>query len=228
MENSLIVLKLISVVYLLLLLPLYVVRSGREDKLEISKFKMTLSVTFCAVGLIGSTLNDFSMYAVFILFGLMASLAGDYFLIFMDSVSARFKAGILCFGLAHVFYIVAMVSTVGFLHFDVLVSIILYVLILYFTTRKKLDFGQEKYVLYIYGMLLVLMTVKALSMIYFSPYAMQSRLMMALGATLFMASDIFLAKHKYMKGSSHYRILNSITYFTGQLLIAASLFYTFI
>lgn len=226
MENSIIVLKLISVVYLLVLLPVYIVRAWKNGRVEAPKSKLSLSVAFCAVGLIGATLNDFSMYAGFILLGLMASLAGDYFLIFIESDEKKYTVGILCFGLTHVLYLIAMVSAGGFFLTDIIVSIVLYALLLYFTSQKKLDFGPVKYPVYVYSMLIVLMVVKSMAMIYFSPYAMQSRLLMAIGAILFIASDIFLAIYQYMNGNSMHRILNNITYFTGQLLIAASLFYT--
>lgn len=226
MENSLIVLKFVSVVYLFVLLPVYIVYVRNHGRIESPKLKLALSVVFCAVGLIGATLNDFSLYAVFILLGLMFSLAGDYFLIYIESDIKKYTTGILCFSMTHLLFLISMLTAGGFFLPNLFVSIIIYGLLLYYANKKKIDFGEVKYPLYAYSLLIVLMTVKALSMMYFSPYDMQSRIFMALGATLFISSDIFLAAYQYMNGSYKFRILNSITYFTAQLLIAASLFYT--
>jgi uncharacterized membrane protein YhhN len=226
MENSLIVLKLISVVYLFVLLPVYIVYVKKHGRIESPKLKLALSVLFCAAGLIGATLNDFSLYSVFILLGLMASLAGDYFLIYLESDIRKYTTGILFFGLTHLFFLISMLIAGGFFLPNLFVSIVIYGVLLYYANKKNIDFGEVKYPLYAYSLLIVLMTVKALSMIYFSPYDMESSLLMALGASLFMASDIFLLIYEYMGGKYKFRILNSIAYFTGQLLIAASLFYT--
>lgn len=226
MENSMIVLKFISVVYLFVLLPVYIVYVRNHGRIENPKLKLALSVVFCAVGLIGATLNDFSLYAVFILLGLMASLAGDYFLIYIESDIKKYTTGILCFGMTHFLFLISMLIAGGFFLPNLFVSIMIYGLLLNFANRKKIDFGEVKYPLYAYSLLIILMTVKALSMMYFSPYDMQSRLFMALGASLFISSDIFLLIYEYMGGKYKFRILNSIAYFTGQLLIAASLFYT--
>jgi uncharacterized membrane protein YhhN len=226
MENSMIVLKFVSIVYLFTLLPVYIVYVKNHGRIESPKLKLALSVVFCALGLIGATLNDFSMYAVFILFGLMASLAGDYFLIYLESDIKKYTTGILCFGMTHLFFLISMLIAGGFFLPNLFVSIIIYGLLFNFANKKKINFGEVKYPLYAYSLLIVFMTVKALSMMYFSPYDMESRLFMALGATLFISSDIFLLKYEYMGGKYRFRVLNSIAYFTGQLLIAASLFYT--
>lgn len=226
MENSLIVLKLISVVYLFVLLPVYIVYVNKHGRIESSKLKLALSIVFCSAGLIGATLNDFSLYAVFILLGLMLSLAGDYFLIYLESDIKKYTTGILCFGLTHLSFLISMLLAGGFFLPNLFVSIVIYGLLIYYANKKKIDFGEVKYALSAYSLLIVLMTVKALSMIYFSPYHMVSRLFMALGASLFISSDIFLLIYEYMDGKYKFRILNSIAYFTGQLLIAASLFYT--
>jgi uncharacterized membrane protein YhhN len=226
MENSMIVLKFVSVIYLFVLLPVYIIYVKNHGRIESPKLKLALSVVFCAVGLIGATLNDFSLYAVFILLGLMASLAGDYFLIYLESDIKKYTTGILCFGMTHLFFLISMLIAGGFFLPNLFVSIIIYGLLFNFANKKKIDFGEAKYPLYAYSLLIVLMTVKALSMMYFSPYDMESRLFMALGATLFISSDIFLLIYEYMGGKYKFRVLNSTAYFTGQLLIAASLFYT--
>lgn len=226
MENSLNVLKLISVVYLFVMLPAYIVYVKNHGRIENPKLKLTLSVLFCSLGLIGATLNDFSLYAVFILFGLMSALAGDYFLIYIESDIKKYTAGILCFGMTHLFYLIAMCTTVGIFLPNLFVSSVIWGIMLYFTSRKKIDFGKARYPLYAYSFLIILMTVKALTMMYFSPYNMESSLYMALGASLFMASDIFLFIYEYMDGKYSLMIFNGVAYFAGQLLIAASLFYT--
>lgn len=226
MKNSMIVLKLIFFIYLLILLPIFIFHANKHGKAESLQHKMALSILFCVAGLIGTTINDFSIYAVFILFGLIMSLVGDYFLIFIESDMKKFIAGILCFGLTHVFYLASMYSIAAFIFWDLFVTFIFYLLLLFFIGKQKINFGAAKYPLYIYSMIIILMTVKALSMLYYSPYTMQSRLLLAVGAVLFMLSDVFLGIYEYMNKKTLFRNLNNIAYFTGQLLIAASLFFT--
>lgn len=50
MENSLIVLKLISVVYLFVLLPVYIVHVKNHERTEKPKLKLALSIVFCSSG----------------------------------------------------------------------------------------------------------------------------------------------------------------------------------
>lgn len=225
MIRALIVLKIIFLVYISLLLPGYIYFDMKLEQSDSLKLKMTLSTTFCLTGLIGTTLNDFNFYTVFILFGLIFAMVGDYYLIFINSDTAKFIKGIMFFGITHIFFIASMYSIVPFTIWNLIISIFIYVIVLYFIDKQKVDFRSAKYPLYIYSMMLILMTVKAIFMIFVSPFTMQSRILFASGALLFFISDIFLGTYVYINQFAVFKIFNSITYFIGQLLIAASLFY---
>lgn len=102
---------------------------------------------------------------------------------------------------------------------------VIYAIIIYFIIKNKVDLESAKYPLYVYSLLVVLMAVKAVSMTYTSTHSLQSSMMFAAGALLFIVSDLFIGSYVYVDNKNMFKVLNSITYFSGQLLIASSLFY---
>lgn len=226
MPNNIIVLRIIWLIYAIVLLPIYILMRKKYGMLKSAKQKLILSSAFCIVGLMGATIQDFSIYAVLIIFGLLFALAGDYYLIYIEVDTKKFIFGIMCFGITHLLYIAAMSFLSGLTLWECIIAAITYIIAVYAVyNRFNPNLGRTKLPTIIYTIIISFMSVKAMFMLAVSPLSNASQLLFSAGAILFLFSDVFLGINLYIIKKPFLRNLNIITYFVGQLMIASSLFF---
>ncbi len=155
-------------------------------------------------------------YKIFILAGLVLSLLGDMFLIYPEQ---HFKKGLIAFLIGHVFYIIAFVVSSG-VHFTAWIFLpIALVGILYL--RHILPYsGKMKIPIIVYVIIIVSMGWIAIERLNYMTTL--GTILAAIGAILFMISDSFLALNKFKKPFFSAKLIILSTYFTAQLLLAAS------
>lgn len=216
----------IGLVYLIVLLPLYMYVEKKRSILKAKKYKLALSVIFGALGLWGMIDQGFTLFSVFVLIGLLAAIAGDYYLVFIKHDRNKFLKGVFFFALTQLFYTFAMYLKLGTDGKEVMLAAVAIAIIWQVTYRLEMNLHKEGLLLTVYPFLVTFMAVKAGYELYVMESFDYSIVLFSVGALLFFASDIFLGLWRFYKSVSWYKYMVAIGYFTGQLLIAISLFYS--
>ncbi|EOQ95575.1 YhhN-like protein [Leptospira wolbachii serovar Codice str. CDC] len=166
-------------------------------------------------------LHDQKTYDYLILTGLILCLLGDICLIFFFHKKV-FTAGLATFLAGHVMYTIAFSSlgelgwvmiTVGAL--CILLSIIIFI-------RLKSHLGNMRGPVLVYIIIITAMVVGAASLWNHSALNITSRNLVLIGALLFYISDIFVARHRFVKKEFLNRAIGLPMYYTAQFLIAFS------
>lgn len=215
----------LALFYLAFLLPLYLRKEKRNGIEQAIVPKLALSFTFCIIGLIGIAVQSCSAFAVLIYSGLIFSLAGDYYLIFVESNSNKFIRGVLSFGVAQVLYITAMALAEGFSLWEFLATAVILLALAVFNIRCKPDMAKAAIPLTVYATLVTFMASKAMLMLISPLFLLEAQLLFSVGALLFLISDMFLGLWRYSFHKHLFRNIVGICYFVGQLMIASSLLF---
>jgi uncharacterized membrane protein YhhN len=156
--------------------------------------------------------------------GIVFSLGGDIFLMLPDD-KKWFLPGLVSFLLAHVFYILGLnyiIPSLNVFGIVLAISIALFVAQIYRRIAAGLHAsGQDKLRLpvLIYSIVISLMWLSALQTIFQPSWGTTASLLVSVGATLFVASDIILAWYRFVNPIKNGRIINLITYHLGQILL---------
>jgi len=225
MDRNIILMGIIWAMYLVFLLPFYLVNEKRFGSPKAVRYKMALSGTFCLIGLFGVFLQNFSVFSILIFIGLIFALIGDYFLVFIKTDEKKFLLGILSFGVTQVLFISGMAVLEGFGYLEFVVALAVVVPVVIGRTIKKVDMGKAAWPLSGYSALVTFMAVKAVLMLFSAnpPLALQG--LFSAGAFLFLVSDIFLGVNRFIQSRQTFSYLVGICYFSGQLMIATALFF---
>ena len=155
-------------------------------------------------------------YKVYILIGLLFSLIGDIFLLWPEK---RFIHGLVAFLLAHVLFILAMISDFGpYYNWQYLIPIALYMVIFLWIILPKS--GKFVIPVIVYALILMVFFWQAAGR---AVYLAESSSMQAMfGATLFVTSDSILAYNKFVKNYKWAEFFIIITYWAALYFIALS------
>ena len=195
--------------------------------------------TMASLGMVVGAVLAFGMgyfyYSLYILIGLICGMLGDIYIelrkIYIEDKLSYFNAGMACFALGHVMYIIAMVKIVGneSLLFDVLVSVGVasaFSALLFFVLAKplKLEFGKCKWQSFLYCIELTFTMMFSIML-----YANHNlSIFMMLGFISFLLSDLVLSMQFF--GGGNYEdnkllvALNHILYYGAQVLIVGVLY----
>jgi uncharacterized membrane protein YhhN len=178
-------------------------------------FKPLTMVLIIMIGAIAGTPVP-ATYKIFILAGLLCSLAGDVSLMFPDK---WFKAGLVAFLAAHVFYILAFKPGPGRpVSVGIFLPFMIFGLLMFRTLAPSL--GALKLPVLVYIAAITVMAWLAASRFI---YAGGTRPLFAFaGAVLFLVSDSVLAYDRFAKKIGPAQSIILGTYFPAQLLIALS------
>lgn len=199
--------------------------------------KMLDSTCFMGVGLLSVYLtNNHSDFAKFMLIGLAFSWVGD-FLLHLLRPKLLNAFGFMSFMVAHVFYIIAyntaaqsMAPDRSFLQLWGYAIPVVFMLFYTVFIVKKMQFSKSGLAASIlYGCFLLLMLAKAIDLAVLCLHngienAVAAAVLLILGATLFVASDLtisILMFDKRHKKNHPLKIFNIVTYYAGQLLLAS-------
>jgi uncharacterized membrane protein YhhN len=157
-----------------------------------------------------------SFYRYAIVAGLLFSLAGDIFLMLPQD---RFIPGLVSFLAAHVFYIAAFLTESDrALSVWTLLPVLIYGALVLRVLWPHL--GKMRAPVLVYMAVILLMGWAAADRRILTNQ--EGSLLAFLGATLFLASDSFLALDKFRRPFRSAQLLILTTYFTAQCLIALS------
>jgi uncharacterized membrane protein YhhN len=181
--------------------------------------KPVLSALFVITALVGPHTN--SKYFVLILSGLLLCVAGDVFLIFTSS-RKLFLAGLISFLAGHVLYSVAFFSMAspGTLAL-VAAAFCLAVGGPVFAWLKP-HLGAMLGPVVLYMIIITVMVVSAASLMENDHMGFAGRALAFSGAVLFYVSDIFVARHRFIKKEYVNRLAGLPLYYAGQFMIAYS------
>ena len=216
----------ISLLYLAVLLPKYIRMERREGLLVAVWAKLTLSLTFTFIGFFGLFFQEAeNSFSLLVAGGLVMAIIGDYYLVFIKTDLGNFIKGILAFSATQILYSTAMVLQQKIYIRDITLTLLVVIVLLVFKQIRRLNLGKAELPLAVYTMLITFMTVKAAFMLFSPILPYHSQLLFSLGAVLFFVSDLFLGLWHYLCNKQIYKTAVDVCYFTGQLLIAFSLWF---
>ncbi len=208
--------------------------------------KTVCSLLFCLCGVFAMkhTGNN-TLYADYMLWGLVLGAVGDLLLHSLTKVIYPFVVGVLAFFTGHIFYIMAFQRAIYttypgsnlFEWYEILAVVVLELIIaVYVIIRKTYKTKPHLVALAtIYGAMLMAMLAKAARYVIGEfAYGTNDHMVMIsvtvlLGALLFFISDfilIFILKSDVPIKRSM-RVVNIITYYIAQVLLAASIFFVY-
>jgi len=185
--------------------------------------KGSASLMFILLGLHGLMVTGGSRFAVMIFIGLILGGIGDVLLnlrfVLGEKGQKCFLAGIAAFLFGHIMYLAALVPMVKSPLVTALAGAVLAALLLWWILSSV----TAKKAFKIFGVFYIGAVVIMMAFACANAYAVPSvgRIMCAVGAVLFTASDVVLIFNTFT-GSTKFsmRIANLMLYYIGQLLIA--------
>ena len=185
----------------------------------------------------GEVLTPRHCYLFFVEAGLVMGLLGDVWLALKhfskESKETYTTAGVLCFGFAHVFYMIGMIAFYGdfnrlfFVLWPFGLGMFLGAVVGNCGNRVGLRFGHFKKPVTVYGTLVGSMALLAGSLAFMYGFSEPTLNLMFIGGFCFLISDLILAGSYFGHGKNkaHYVITNHLFYFGALVLIAMSVYF---
>ncbi|MBE6135652.1 MAG: hypothetical protein E7181_00045 [Erysipelotrichaceae bacterium] len=217
------------VVYLLEKVKRYSVRAVLI-KTVVSSFFLSLAI-FCSYVNQGHAINTF------VTFGLILGLLGDIWLdlkyVYPKDDKVYTYAGFLCFGVGHIMFVIGMLlqyfRDAHFLYIliPIVGALIASLINLFLEKPMKLNFGEMRLTVCIYAFCLFMTPFTALSLAILTGWSKPTLVMIFVGGILFAISDLVLSGTYFGEGKERPidLILNYLTYYGAQFVIAFSLFF---
>ena len=194
-------------------------------------FKMISSLCFMLIAVVGVIQNpDASLLGVLIIMGGALGLSGDVALdlkyVYLKDSHPHLIAGFLFFLVGHVFYNAAIILFASLDWIKVLICVAISVVLSFITVQSgkllKIEYGKYKLIALLYGLSLVMTTCTSVTAYVITQS--KAMLIFAIGAVMFLISDLILSKIYFAKDSVKPVpvCLNHIFYYGGQIAIAAS------
>ncbi|MGN0468915.1 MAG: lysoplasmalogenase [Acutalibacteraceae bacterium] len=213
-------------------LVLFIIKCRNERSVSGVFLKNITSVFFVMTAAIGIFKNPTQwQYGIFILIGLVFGMLGDIYLdlkwVYPDDMKSYLNSGFIFFGFGHLFYIPAIFLTAGLGPKDMIIPLVAGVVIavgnLLLEKPMKQDFGEFRFIVTVYGFILAFMAASAVVAAFKTGET--AFIVYAIGAVSFMLSDLILSPMYFAKGKNTpiNFILNHVTYYVGQYMIALSI-----
>ena len=202
--------------------------------------KLLCSSLFTAVAVLGILDGGMTVFSKFMLVGFICSLLGDGFLHMYPKLGSKYvnyALGGLSFLAGLIFFITAILMP-NILVFrsskamiiQIALAVLLDTAVMIFLCRK-MKLGRFLLPVAVYGLVLMFMVVNAFSLGISAAESVRGAaammLTLGLGSVCFAASDIVLATDFFSGGKDiKKKKANIILYYSGQMLMAASLFAT--
>ncbi|MEA1970056.1 MAG: lysoplasmalogenase [Thermodesulfobacteriota bacterium] len=211
-----ITIAIIATAALLLILLLYHIK--RDNQYSALLIKAVLSSLFVIAALIQPHL--ISGYYNFLLAGLIFCLLGDIFLALPQK--GMFLAGLAVFLTGHVLYVFGFSRVTDIGQWGGTGSLVIAAVgvLVYFRLRTYL--GRMKIPVIFYMIVISVMLAGAWAVFEDCSLARPGRIMIFAGALLFYLSDLFVARHRFVKKEFFNRLTGLPLYYTGQFLLAFS------
>jgi uncharacterized membrane protein YhhN len=190
----------------------------KKDRIPLLITKSFLSLLFVVIALLQP--HPIPSYYHYLLIGLIFCFIGDVCLALPQKKA--FMGGLVAFLVGHVFYIFGFLSfTSIFSWISTGVFLILGVSVLiFFWLRPHLRSMLIPVLLYI--LVITVMASGAWTVFWKSSLQMSGRALVLVGAFCFYFSDLFVARHKFIKEEYQNRLLGLPLYYAGQFSLAFS------
>lgn len=210
---------------LALWLPFYI---RTEYKWHQNKFVFTKAISSTLFLLIGITsyvvAEAPSSYALWIIGALVLGYIGDILLVYADIIKC-FILGLVSFLIGQIVYGTLFLYNNGFLIYDVIIYIVVVASCLFAYTKTNLDLGPMKIPVLFYLLIISYMFTMAVSTIYKGGFNTITTILIVIGASLFLASDLVLAFVRFQKDPKPcMRGINLVLYYSAQAILALSIF----
>ena len=218
-------------------LAFYLLEKCKRYSLKGVLIKTVVSLLFIVTALAATIQNPGHILNNFIIAGLILGLLGDIFLdlkyVYPNDDKPYTYAGFIVFGIGHILFIIGMMiqffGNGNFLYFLIpVVGALLFSIINLLTEKPMgLAFKDLKVIVCIYAFILALNPLTSLLLCIHTGWANPSIIMLFVGGILFAVSDLVLSKTYF--GEGHEKpldfILNYVTYYGAQFVIAFSLLF---
>lgn len=161
---------------------------------------------------------------IYFALGILFSLGGDVFLM-LPNMDRWFVFGLASFLIGHIFYTVGLnysIPPLNVFGIFLAISIALFVAQIYRRLAAGLHAkGKDRlrFPVLIYSIVISLMWLSALQTIFDVNWKTNASLLVSIGATLFVASDIVLAWFRFVNPIKYGRMINLTCYHLGQILL---------
>ncbi len=190
----------------------------RKNRVPLLITKSILSLLFVMTALLQP--HSLPGYYHYLLVGLVFCLIGDVCLALPRE--SAFKVGLVAFLIGHIFYIFSFSSLIpasywissGFIIFLGMSASI------FFWLRPHLKSMLIPVLLYI--VVITVMAIGAWAVFLKSSFRISGRALILAGALCFYFSDVFVARHKFIKEEYMNRLLGLPLYYAGQFMLAFS------
>lgn len=214
-------------------LALFIAKCKNERSVGGVFLKNAVSIFFILTAAVGLIQNRTRVeYGVLILVGLAFGMLGDIYLdqkwVYPSDMKKYLYAGFVSFGIGHLFYIPAMVRAAGielkWLLIPAAAGVVVAVGNLLLEKPMKQNFGEYKAIVTVYGFILAFMAATAVTCAVLT--GEKAFFVFAAGGVFFLISDLILSPMYFGEGKNTPMnfILNHVTYYLGQYLIAFSVF----
>ena len=215
----------------------YLLEKCKRYSLKGVLIKTVVSLLFIATALAGAIQNPNHILNNFIIAGLIMGLLGDIFLdlkyVYPKDDKIYTYAGFIVFAIGHILFIAGtMLQFFGnanllYLLIPILGGIVFVIVNLLTEKPMGLSFKDLKVIVCIYAFILALNPLTSLMLCITTGWSSPSLIMLFVGGISFAVSDLVLSETYF--GEGHERpidfILNYITYYGAQFLIAFSLLF---
>ena len=205
----------------------FISREYKKQYVSADVFKGLAALCFVIIGCLGYasvTGNSFGMKIVIgLIFGFIGDVVMNLRFVLKENGQKAFLLGILAFLIGHILYLAALIPLTNHLVVCIIIgAIIAAALLTYIFKTMDVKMAFKIFGVFYLGAIII-MTVMAIDIAIFMPGA--HNVVYAIGAVLFMASDIVLIFNTF-SGVTKFslRITNLSLYYLGQLLIAGCLF----
>lgn len=210
----------------------FVRTSGNSVRNLIFKSVSSLFFMLSAVFAVIENYNAYK-YGSLIIMGGALGLVGDILLdlkgVYKRDANNYLKGGFIFFLIGHIFYFCAMIYFNSIVWWQVLicaaVSLIVAVGNIASANLMHVHFGKYRRIVFWYVAFLIMTNSTAICAAIITQH--KSMILAAVGATLFTLSDVILSNIYFGRGfdTKPWLFLNHLTYYAGQYLIAASVFF---
>ena len=231
------ILTIVFITLGMLFLGYFLIEKLKGYCLKETLIKSVASLLFIAVATVSLVSKSSTNLPLFVLFGLICGLAGDILLelkYVYRSYERHFTySGFVAFMIGHVFYMSGL--CMEFYHGEGILYIILPFVIgilmsvgnIILEKPMKFNFGEYRLVVFIYGCFLFSFAALVVSLNIATGFNSTTLFVLIGAAVFFVVSDLILSGTYFAKGKDRPidLILNAVTYYVAQYLIAFSLFF---
>jgi uncharacterized membrane protein YhhN len=203
----------------ILLLAALLFYAKKESTRGLLMTKPFLSTLFVIAALAGP--HGYLQYFRLVLAGLLFCMAGDVFLIFISS-KRLFMAGLVSFLVGHILYSIAFFTAASPGTLALVVAVLCPVISGSVFTWLRPHLGALLVPVVAYISIITVMVIGAASFAGNELLGSAGRTLAFSGAVLFYVSDIFVARHRFVKKEYLNRLTGLPLYYAGQFMVAYS------